>query len=384
MADTKWNWQREDWPDFSYDIEKLAAIEAQYIKASGVSLGLLASFQDQDRSELSAQLIIDEALHTSEIEGELLNRESLQSSIMREFGLGENYVIAGIPPREAGIAKMMKILYAGYKHPLTHEMLLAWHDRLMHGRWKIRAGEYRTLKEEMRVVSGRFDKPRIHFIAPPSETIPREMDIFIDWFNRTAPDGTSPLMPLARAGIAHLHFVSIHPFEDGNGRISRALVTKILSQALDAPALNTLSSVINANKKAYYSALDVQAKGSEITPYLLYFAGAVLASQQLTIQKLKFLLAKAKFFHTFQNQLNSRQEKVVLRIFREGVNGFAGGLSVKNYISITKTSRATATRDLKDLVEKKALAKTGKLKSTRYTLNLEPFMVDWSFAPVMK
>jgi Fic family protein len=225
----------------------------------------------------------------------------------------------------------------------------------------------------MRVVSGRIDKPKIHFIAPPASKIPREMDRFISWFNRTAPRGNMPLPPLIRAGITHLYFVIIHPFEDGNGRIGRALTEKALSQSLGKPTLISLSSTISDKKKEYYMILEHQNKNNQITPWLYYFGKTIIESQKQTIRLVDFVIAKSKFFNAYETLLNPRQKKAVLRIFREGPKGFSGGFSAKNYMSIVKIGSATATRDLKDLVDKGIFTKTGKLKSTRYVLNFAPF-----------
>jgi len=373
MNATKWNWQQDDWPNFSYDNKKLASLEQEYIQEAGISFGILKSLPEAEQKQLAVEIISDEALNTSEIEGEIFNRDSLQSSIMREFGLAEIVREARTTPGERGIAKMMKELYAEYQHSLSHEMLFSWHDNLMLGYPKIKAGKYRTYKEDMQVVSGRIDKPNIHFVAPPSSGVPKEMNQFIDWFNRTAPESKTPLPPMTRAGIAHFHFVTIHPFEDGNGRIGRALVTKVLSQSNKNPVLTAVSSTINQDKKQYYKSLNAQSKSNEITPYLTYFSKTVLESQRITVEKLNFLIAKTKFFDAHKENINDRQKKAILRIFREGPKGFAGGLSAKNYMAITKAPKATATRDLTDLAKKGILVKTGKLKSTRYKLNLEPF-----------
>jgi Fic family protein len=365
MDSKKWNWQQGDWPNFAYDKEKIAQLEREYIQEAGISFGIMKSLPESDQKQLAVELISDEALNTSEIEGEIFNRDSLQSSIMREFGLAERVRETRTTPGERGIAKMMKELYAEYQHSLSHGMLFSWHDNLMLGNPKIKAGKYRIYKEDMQVVSGRIDKPKVHFVAPPSSRIPQEMNQFIDWLNRTAPGSKTPLPPLTRAGIAHFYFVAIHPFEDGNGRIGRALVTKVLSQSMKNPVLTAVSCTINQDKKQYYKTLNAQNKSNEITPYLTYFSKTILESQQAMVEKLNFLIAKTKFFDAHTGNINDRQKKVILRIFREGSKGFDGGLSAKNYIAITKASKATATRDLTDLAKKGILIKTGKLKSTR-------------------
>ena len=373
MESKHWNWQQDDWPNFSYDNERLGSLENEYTKESGISLGVMRHLSKKDQDELRIKIICNEALKTSEIEGEFLDRDSLQSSICKEFGMGEKYLHGNIKPEEAGIAMMMKDLYINFNSPLTNETLCAWQDMLFTGRTDLERGKYRTSNDDMRVVSGRVDKPKIHFIAPPASKIQKEMDQFISWFNSTAPGGEASLSPLIRAGIAHLYFVTIHPFEDGNGRIARALTEKSLSQNLGKPTLIALSSILNDKKKDYYKILELQNKNNQITPWLFYFGKTVIQAQKQTIKQVDFVIAKAKFFNAYETLLNLRQKKAVLQIFKEGPKGFSGGFSAKNYISIVKTTSATATRDLKDLVNKGIFLKTGKLKSTRYELNFTPF-----------
>jgi Fic family protein len=200
--------------------------------------------------------------------------------------------------------------------------------------------------------------------------VPDEMKRFVSWFNDTAPDGKHPLPALTRSGIAHLYFVCIHPFEDGNGRIGRALAEKSLAQNLGQPSLIALAYTIERKHKDYYAALERNNKETQITNWLTYFANTILDAQSTTIRRVDFYVAKAKLYQRLRGKMNERQEKVIARMFKEGVEGFKGGLSAENYLGISKTSRATATRDLQDLVEKGALTKTGELRHTRYHLKL--------------
>jgi Fic family protein len=365
-----WNWQQEDWPTFRYDASKLEALEVEFLLQSGVFSGAVKHVGDEDKQQLIVELISDEALKTAEIEGEILSRESLQSSIRRNFGLASDH--RKIPPAEQGISRMMVDLYRHFEAPLTDELLFRWHEMLMNGRREVRdIGRYRRDESPMQVVSGPLHAPKVHFEAPPSRSLPKEMKRFIRWFNDTGPKGKAPLRLLARVGIAHLCFVCIHPFEDGNGRIGRAIAEKAVSQGLGQPTLIALSHTINSRRNAYYDMLERSNKRNEITDWLIYFARTVLEAQQHAQRMLDFLIGKTKFFDRFRGQFNERQEKVVTRMFREGPSGFKGGLSAENYIRITGTSRATATRDLQDLVERQALIRTGVLKSTRYHLNIE-------------
>jgi Fic family protein len=364
-----WNWEQPDWPEFTYDPAVIEPLERQFLLHSGEFIGAFKHVGPDDRDTLKIELISDEALKTSEIEGELLNRDSVQSSLRQQFGLGSDQ--RQISPAERGIAEMMVDLYKTFGDPLTHETMFAWHKMLMSGAERIRViGGYRTHSDPMQIVSGGIHDPKVHFEAPPSSRTKDEMNAYVAWFNETAPNGKHPLAALTRAGIAHLYFVSVHPFEDGNGRIGRALAEKSLAQNLDQPSLIALAYTIHRARKAYYAALERNNKDIEITDWLVYFGKTILEAQRNTIKRVDFYVAKAKLYEKLRDQLNERQDKAIARMFREGIDGFKGGLSAENYISITKASRATATRDLQDLVEKGALTKTGELRHTRYHLNI--------------
>jgi Fic family protein len=364
-----WNWQQADWPNFAYDSTALEPLETQFLLQSGEVVGTFRHVGTQDQDAIRIELISEEAVKTSEIEGELLNRDSVQSSLRHQLGLGPE--LPNIPPAERGIAKMMIDLYQHFAVPLTHEALFAWHSMLLSGDKSIKIiGGYRIHDDPMQVVSGPIHTRTVHFEAPPSTTMPDEMQRFVAWFNETAPNGKHALPALTRAGLAHLYFVCIHPFEDGNGRIGRALAEKSLAQNLGHPTLIALAYTIERKRKDYYAALERNNKDMEITEWLKYFARTVIEAQGNTISRVDFYVAKAKFYDRLRVQLNERQAKVIARMFEPGIDGFKGGLSAENYITITGTSRATATRDLQDLVEKGALTKTGELRHTRYYLNL--------------
>jgi Fic family protein len=366
----RWNWEQTSWPEFSYDSNALETLERQFLRQSGEFLGVFRHVGADDQNALRIELISEEAIKTSEIEGEILNRDSVQSSLRHQFGLGPE--VSNIPAAERGIASLMTDLYEHFQDPLNDAALFAWHNHLMGGDRSIKTiGAYRTHNEPMQVVSGPVYKPTVHFEAPPSKAVPAEMRRFNAWFNDTVPLGKTPLSALTRAGLAHLYFVCIHPFEDGNGRIGRALAEKSLAQNLGHPSLIALAYTIERRRKDYYSALERNNKDLEVTDWLRYFAETVIEAQTTTIKRVDFYIAKAKYYERRRDQLNERQAKVIARMFREGIDGFKGGLSAENYISITGTSRATATRDLHDLVEKSAIIKTGELRHTRYFLKFE-------------
>lgn len=269
-------------------------------------------------------------------------------------------------PAENGISEMMVDLYKNYSSPLTHEQLFLWHEMLMNGRRDLEhIGCYRTHPDPMQIVSGSMGRTVIHFEAPPSSVVKREMEKYVSWFNNSNIINPGPVV---KSGIAHLYFESIHPFEDGNGRIGRALSEKLLSQNLQHPTLIALSHIMENNKNLYYKSLHLNSKEIEITNWLEYFCQTVLQAQDYTQKVIDFLIDKTKFFQEFDEKINDRQKKVVNRIFREGIEGCKGGLSADNYIKITGTTASTATRDLKKMVDLGAFRKTGDRKGTRYYL----------------
>lgn len=363
------NWEQADWPHFTYHTKVLEPLESEFLLRSGEFLGVFRHVGSDERDQIRIDLISEEALKTSAIEGEYLNRESLQSSLRQQLGLSSEN--RHIPPAERGLAEMMADVYLHFADALSHRTLYAWHRMVMSGERRIETiGSYRQHADAMQIVSNRLDTPKVHFEAPPSARVKSEMDAFTAWFNQTSPKGRTPLPALTRAGIAHLYFESIHPFEDGNGRIGRALCEKALAQNLGEPSLIALAYTIERNRKAYYDSLEASNKNNAVTDWLLYFANTILDAQRVTLNRVEFSVAKAKFYERHRDQFNERQEKVIARMFREGIDGFKGGLSAENYIAITQTSRATATRDLQELVAKGALIRTGERRHTRYALNL--------------
>ena len=355
----QWNWEQSNWPDFTWQPDQLRELEEQLLVGSGMLSGAFKHLDEADAGHIRVEIISNEAIKTSEIEGEYLDRESVQSSIRRHFGLQADARQAS--PAEQGIADMMLDLYRRFQEPITHKQLYVWHSMLMSGRDDLTdIGRYR--RSNVQVVSGPDYKRKVHFEAPPPERVKPEMNRFISWFNSTSPKGKIVLPALTRAGIAHLRFICIHPFEDGNGRIGRAVSEKALAQCLGKPSLIALSANIEKYRKAYYDSLRKTNRDNEITEFLVYFARTILQSQEDSLSQIEFLINKAKMLERLREKLNNRQEKALLRIFKEGPAGFTGGLSAENYISITKATRPTATRDLADLVSKGALKKKRRQK----------------------
>jgi Fic family protein len=364
-----WNWQKPDWPNFRWDRARLEPAEKQFLVGGGVFVGTVRHLGKEERDQLTIEAMSTEAVTTSEIEGEILDRASVQSSLRKQLGLAT--AERRVRPAERGIAEMMVDLYRSFADPLSEEMLFRWHRMVMSGSRNLRdVGRYRTGAGPMQVVSGSVHEPKVHFEAPPSSRVPSEMKRFIAWFGRTAPGREESQSALTRAGIAHLYFESIHPFEDGNGRIGRAIAEKALAQSLGQPTLTALAATILAHRRSYYETLEAANKENEITRWLMWFAGVAIEAQRRTIALVEFLIDKTKLLDRLKGQLNTRQEKALLRMFREGPEGFKGGLSAGKYSAITGASPATTTRDLADLVEKGALVREGERRYARYRLSV--------------
>lgn len=361
-----WNWQLPNWPKFTYNLDQISQKERQFLLNSGRFFAFLKTIPKEDQNQFIVEILTIEGIESSKIEAEILDRESLQSSIKRHFGL--SFESKKGARKEMAMGEMLCNVYETFDQPLTHEMLLKWHSMLFKESSGLEdIGKYRTHKEPMQIVSSRIDAPsRVFFEAPPSKDVFHEMASFIDWFNAPYAEPV-----LGRSAIAHVYFESIHPFEDGNGRIGRVLVEKMLSQAARQPILIALSKFIERQKKAYYAELERCNLSLEASSWVEFFAERILQAQEDSMSFLEFLIQKSKMLTALSGQINPRQEKVLLRMFIEGPSGFVGGLSAEKYIAISKGSRATTTRDLADLVEKGALTKTGELRHTRYFLNLK-------------
>jgi len=360
-----WNWELPEWPKFQYDPTQIIELEKQFLIGVGSSSAYLKCIEESDYNRFVVEILSSEGLESSKIEGEILERESLQSSIRQHFGLKQDEKVE--VNKESRMADLLLNVYETFDDPLTHEMLWEWHSILFNDQSHISdCGKYRSHSDPMQIVSNRYDSTKVYFQAPPSVQVFDEMEGFIDWFNHPAKSS----LILENAAIAHLYFENIHPFEDGNGRIGRVLVEKVLSQGVGRSMLIAVSNVLEKRKKAYYAELGKCNKTLEAQDWVDFFSEAVLQAQEESMSLLYFIIKKSKILTDLTGKLNPRQEKALLRLFEEGPGGFVGGMSAENYIAITKAPRATATRDLADLVEKGALVKTGELRHTRYWLNL--------------
>ncbi|MFL5742388.1 MAG: Fic family protein [Flavisolibacter sp.] len=366
-----YNWQQPDWPDFKYDLGTTEDNLFAFAEQTGHVTGILNSLPRDIEMETVITIMVTEAIKTSEIEGEHLNRQDVVSSIRNNLGL--NTTLEQIGDRKAqGAGELMIDVRKTFMEALTEEKIFMWHRVLMSGQPRVNAGAWRQHTQTMQIISGAVGKERVHFEAPLSFRVPDEMERFIQWFNESGPGGKKEIKKApVRSAIAHLYFESIHPFEDGNGRIGRAIAQKALSQTLGRPVLLSLSTAIEADKKSYYHALERAQKNNRITPWIEYFVNVVLTAQKQAHDFVDFILKKSRFFDHYKNRMNERQLKVVRRMLEEGPDGFEGGMNASKYISLTRASKATATRDLQNLVELGIFRPEGGGRSTRYSIVLE-------------
>ena len=368
---TIYNWQQNDWPEFTYSLQSIEDDLFLFAEKVGRVTGALTALPENTRMDAIIDMMVSEAVKTSEIEGEYLSRKDVMSSIKNNLGLNQH--LEKVQDKKAeGIGKLMIDVRNTYSEKLTHEKLFAWHKMLLPSSPGVKVGAWRDHEEPMQVISGPIGKQKVHYEAPPSDRVPAEMKKFIKWFNDTGPGGTHEIKKApVRSAIAHLYFESIHPFEDGNGRIGRAIAEKALSQGIGRPVFMSLSKTIEANKNEYYNALEKAQRSNEITEWISYFVKTIIAAQTEAEEQIEFILKKAKFFDRFKDRLSERQVKVIRRMLEEGPQGFKGGMNASKYVSITNASKPTATRDLQSLLELGVFILLGESggRSTRYQLN---------------
>lgn len=362
-------WQRKEWPDFTWDTQAVDRNAYAYALEAGRLAGEVRHLPEDQKTDTLIDLMVSEAVKTSQIEGENFDRKDVRSSIRNQLGLNTRPE-AVRDPKANGVAALMISVRDHFSEPLTAERLCEWQDRIIVGdrrRARLEVGRWRTSSEPMQIVSGAIGREKVHYEAPPSGLVPAEMERFIKWFN-----GSRDLKGAVRAGVAHLYFECIHPFSDGNGRVGRAISEVALSQELGHPALLSLSTTIQGRRNEYYDALGRASRGGlDITEWLVWFTGLVLDAQKQAKEQIAFVLSKTRFWDTFAGRFNERQAKVLNRMLREGPEGFRGGMSAQKYTKITGCSKATATRDLAELLKMGAISKReGGGRSTRYDVRL--------------
>lgn len=356
-------YEQKNWPKFAWDTELITKILGSVRHRQGKILGQMQALGFQIQEETMLKALTMDVMKSSEIEGELLNPEQVRSSIARRLGIE----IAGAIPSERnveGIVEMMLDATQQYTIPLTEERLFDWHAALFptgrSGMHKIKTAAWRD--DVMQVTSGPMGKERVHFEAPAASKVPREMSLFLEWIEKE-----QNLDLVLKAGLAHLWFVTIHPFDDGNGRIARALTDMLLAQADKSPQrFYSMSAQIQAERNEYYNILENTQKGDlDITPWLIWFLDCLIRSMDQTDETIAKTMVRAQFWETHKETLlNARQQKILQLL----LDNFYGNLNVSKYAKIVKTSTDTALRDLQDLVKKDIIEQLGSGRSTSYRL----------------
>ncbi len=374
MTTLHWIWQQPAWPRFAWDAAALACLLRDCQQVQGQLLGMAGAAAGDVQAEDALDTLLSNIVNSSAIEDERLDVGSVRSSLARRLGLADK-----LPRRASAHAESLaELMLDATRHadaPLDLPRLLRWHhwlfaasDDLLPAR--IRVGALRG-SEPMQVVSGRIDRPTVHFEAPPREGLEAQFDEFLAWFAASQQDAA--LDPLLRAGIAHFWFVTLHPFDDGNGRLARALTDLALAQAQpQAIRFHAMSASILADRAGYYRVLETSQKGGlDITAWLQWFLNTLNDSMTRALHRIDRVLAKARFWQTHREHfLSSDQVKVLNRLLDGGERGFEQGLSARHYQAIAKVSKATATRHLADLLEKGCLRRLpGGGRSTRYEIN---------------
>ena len=363
-----YNWQLTKWPNFTFSTKRLIEISVNFSLEFGLINGISMGLSPLAQREMLSELLIEEAIKTSAIEGEYLNRVDVMSSVKNNLGLAPEKKVTD--KHAKSISNLMVYVHKNFNQELTLKLIACWHTLLMEHYPNINEGKFRTGEEAMQIVSGAISNEIVHFEAPPSSRVQAEMDGFLDWYNKfDLPQNDVVSKALVKASIAHLYFESIHPFEDGNGRIGRTLAEFSLSQTLETPMLLSLSKIIEKNKTSYYEQLKKAQRSLEITEWIIYFAEVLLNAQIDAKELIRFTLKKVKFFDEHMEHLNTRQTKAINKMLENESAEFKGGMTAKKYISINKTSKATATRDLQSLNDLGIFKVEGSGRSVRYELN---------------
>jgi Fic family protein len=362
--------ERKEWPEFHWSQAATADLLAEVRHLQGLLLGRMEALGFQLREEATLQTLTEDVVKTSEIEGEKLDTEQVRSSIARRMGMDIG-ALPQIDRNVEGIVEVMLDATRKYDRPLSQERLFSWHAALFptgrSGMQRITVGSWRTKQSgAMQVVSGPIGREKIHYEAPSHDRLKKEMARFIKWSN-TASD----IDPVIKAALAHFWFVTIHPFDDGNGRIARAIADMMLARSEKSPQrFYSMSSQIQRERKAYYDVLEHCQKGTlDITPWVEWFLGCLKHALGASDQTLEAVLMKVKFWKSHADEsFNERQRKVINRL----LDGFEGKLTTSKWAKLTKCSQDTALRDISDLLNRRILSKDeAGGRSTSYSLCLQ-------------
>lgn len=370
MDVSRYIWAKPGWPAFRVRQDALTGPLSRARLAQGTVLGLAHAIGLADHPGILQDIWVGEAMATAGIEGEKLNLDQVRSSVMRKIGISRH----GATSRHVdGLVDVMDDAARGFTGKLTHARLFNWQAALFQtgrsGFARIEVGRYRTHADPMRIVSGRAGREKVHYVAPPSAKVHAEMTRLLNWFRDSAPGGKVVIDGLVRAAIAHLWFESIHPFEDGNGRVGRALCDLALAQDANSPSrLYSLSRQLHESRSDYYAQLiAAQCGDTDVTNWVTWFTGQFDEACRKSAVIIRTAVDKGHFWRAAPD-MNERQRKAVQKLLDAGPGGFEGGMSADKYRRLAGTSKATATRDLADLAEKGVLDVAGRGRGTRYGL----------------
>lgn len=369
-------WQRPTWPRLQFDLAAVAPALARARTSQGQIFGMARAIGWAGMEGVAREVWADEAIATAAIEGEKLDLAAVRSSVLRHLGQPD----AGPVHRDVdGLVEVMQDATVAFGQALDADRLCRWQSALFPGGTagirRIAVGRFRGHEDPMQIVSGLSGREVVHYIAPPSSAVPREMKRFLAWFEKTRPRaGKTPAVDgIARAAMAHLWFETIHPFEDGNGRIGRVIADMTLAQDLGAPVrIYSLSRQLLADRRGYYDALArAQAGDTDVTAFVAWFADALEQACGRSLAVMERTLEKSRFWATqVREPLNERQQRLVQRLLDAGDGGFLGGLNVDKYLKMNRISKATATRDLSELARRGILHASGRGKALRYFLSV--------------
>ncbi|MCK5293388.1 MAG: Fic family protein [Arcobacteraceae bacterium] len=354
MDTKKWIWQHNDYPNFKYDKYKLEPILLDIKYYQGLLNGIYETKTQDDLSIAKLEILTTEALDTSAIEGEILSRNSVRSSISKKLGIDIN-INDNSNIQTDGLIDILLDATNNCNKEFNLERLFGWHNALFPtGFYIMNSINVSTFRgnDEMQIVSGPIGKEKVHYIAPPRDILDNEMNNFLKWLNDDSD------LSIIKAGIAHLWFVIIHPMDDGNGRITRALTDMLLSrESKQSQKMYSISNAIKNDKKTYYDILEkVSLCNMDITIWLEWFLNTLLTALKTSKANIGYVLQKTTFWDKHnQTILNERQIKVLNRLLDVGYDNFEGGINTRKYASITKISKPTASREIKDLVQKNCL-----------------------------
>lgn len=362
-------WQHKNFPNFQFKLDDLISQIQEFAVELGEVNGLFVNVSEENKKEILLQIVVSEALKTSEIEGEYFSREDVMSSLQKQLGISD-YPTLSKDKKAQAISELMLQVREDYQKPLTLQMLKQWHQTLMKFDKTVTDGEWRSSAEPMQIISGRAGKIEVHFEAPPSKELQKLLIDFEKWYQNFPYHEIGQVgRAMLRAALVHLYFETLHPFEDGNGRIGRALSEKALAETLKKPILISLSKKIEENKSAYYETLKLVQRKQNVSEWLQYFFNILIEAQREVKETVLFVVEKALLFDRLKGKLNERQEKALRKMTEKGKEGFEGGMTAKKYMSINKISKATATRDLQLLFEIGALVREGEGRSVKYNVN---------------